>query len=192
MAVVKLKRTVVLVGLMGAGKTSVGKRLSEMLSVPFVDSDEEIEAAAGMSIPEIFSKFGEEEFRRGESAVLSRLAADEPSILSTGGGAFTREENRNVIKEFAVSVWLNVDLDVLWSRVQDKPGRPLLETPNPYETLKSLFDERLPMYQLADVCVRSKIDHTQEDVAKSILKSLLEFDKRNPERVVLEVRKSDV
>lgn len=191
MAIVKLKRTVVLVGLMGAGKTSVGKRLSEILSVPFIDSDDEIESAAGMSIPEIFEKFGEEEFRRGEAAVLSRLAGDTPSVLSTGGGAFIREENRDVIRSSAVSVWLNVELDLLWARVQDKSGRPLLETENPYETLKMLYEARLPIYKLADVSVRSEPEHSHDDVAKLIVKSLMMFDKQNPERSVFDMRNSD-
>jgi len=175
--VIELNRTIVLVGLMGAGKTSVGRRLSELLSVPFFDSDDEIESAAGMTIPEIFERFGEDEFRRGEAAVLSRLVGAEPSILSTGGGAFMNEANRAEIAKGGVSVWLNVTLDVLWSRVQDKPGRPLLATSNPYETLKELHQLREPIYKLADTSVTSTYKDSHDDVAKSIVKALVELDK---------------
>ncbi len=183
---IRLKRTVVLVGLMGAGKTSVGKRLSELLKVPFFDSDDEIVSAAGMEIPEIFEKFGEDEFRRGETAVLTRLVDESPAVLSTGGGAFMSQTNRETISSGGVSVWLNVALDVLWSRIQDKSGRPLLETANPYETLKALHDARTPVYQLADTSVTSTLQDTHEDVARSIVQALAEFDKANPERVVFE------
>ena len=181
---IKLDRTIVLVGLMGAGKTSVGKRLAELLAVPFFDSDDEIVSAAGMSIPEIFDTYGEDEFRRGEAAVLSRLVGSAPAILSTGGGAFISEANREIIAETGVSVWLDVKLDVLWSRVQDKPGRPLLATANPYETLKDLHVTREPIYRLADTSVTSTLKDTHDDVAKSIVKALVEFDKTNPERRV--------
>jgi len=184
--VIKLKRTIVLVGLMGAGKTSVGKRLAELLAVPFFDSDDEIASAASMTIPEIFDRFGEEEFRRGETAVLSRLVGNAPSVLSTGGGAFVSEANRMAIASGGVSVWLNVKLDVLWSRVQDKPGRPLLATENPYETLKELHKTREPIYQLADTQVTSTSRDTHDDVAKSIVKALAMFDRANPERAVFE------
>lgn len=183
---IRLKRTVVLVGLMGAGKTSVGKRLSELLKVPFFDSDDEIVSAAGMSIPEIFEKFGEEEFRRGETAVLARLVGDSPAVLSTGGGAFMSEINRDAISGGGVSVWLNVALDVLWSRLQDKPGRPLLATADPYETLKSLHESRESAYRLADTVVTSTFKDTHDDVARSIVQSLIDFDKTHPERAVFE------
>lgn len=183
---IRLKRTVVLVGLMGAGKTSVGKRLSDMLKVPFFDSDDEIVSAAGMSIPEIFETFGEEEFRRGETAVLARLVGDKPAILSTGGGAFMSETNREAISAGGISVWLNVTLDVLWSRVQDKPGRPLLATSDPYETLKSLHESRGPIYELADTSVTSTFKDTHDDVAKSIVQALVDFDKAHPDCAVFE------
>lgn len=171
---------------MGAGKTSVGKRLSELLSVPFFDSDDEIESAAGMTIPEIFDKFGEDEFRRGEAAVLGRLVGNGPSILSTGGGAFMSEANREAISSGGVSVWLNVALEVLWARVQDKPGRPLLATERPYDTLKHLYQERLPIYKLADTSVTSTFKDTHDDVARSIVKALAGFDKTHPDRAVFE------
>lgn len=169
---------------MGAGKTSVGRRLAEMLAVPFFDSDDEIVEAAGMPVSEIFEKFGEAEFRRGETAVLNRLVGSGPSVLSTGGGAFMSEENRTAIATEGVSVWLDVALDVLWTRVQDKPGRPLLETPNPYETLRDLLERRRPTYALADCTVTSRARDTHDDVARSIIKALLDFDKKTPERVV--------
>jgi len=186
MPVIRLGRTVVLVGLMGAGKTSVGKRLSELLKVPFHDSDDEIVAAAGMSISEIFEKFGEEEFRRGETAVLTRLVKGAPSVLSTGGGAFMGEINRDAITESAISVWLNVDLDVLWARVQDKPGRPLLANENPYETLRDLKEQRYPVYAKANTSVTSTFKDTHEDVAKAIVKALIDLDRVQPELCVFQ------
>lgn len=176
---------------MGAGKTSVGRRLAEVLSVPFHDSDDAIVAAAGRSIPEIFEAYGEEEFRRGETAVLTRLMDAEPCILSTGGGAFVSEENRAVIKAKGVSVWLNVELDVLWSRVQDKTGRPLLEADDPYAVLAGLHKARTPLYSLADVSVASSNAQSQEDVAKMVVSALKAFDEAHPERRVFERRTKD-
>lgn len=171
---------------MGAGKTSVGRRLAELLGVPFRDSDDAIAEAAGRSIPEIFAAYGEEEFRRGETAVLSRLMESEPSVLSTGGGAFISDENRAVIGAKGVSVWLNVELDVLWSRVKDKSGRPLLEAADPYAVLAELHRERTPIYGLADVTVASSNAQNQEDVAKMVVRALGEFHKAHPERQVFE------
>ncbi len=188
---IKLKRTIVLVGLMGAGKTSVGKRLADLLSVPFFDSDDEITAAAGMSIPEIFEKFGEDEFRRGETAVLNRLVVDGPAILSTGGGAFISQDNRSAIARGGVSVWLNVELEVLWARVQDKAGRPLLANANPYETLKGLFEARTPIYQLADTSVTSTFADSHDDVARSIIRAVAEFDRDHPQRAAFERTRTD-
>ena len=176
---------------MGAGKTSVGRRLAELLSVPFHDSDDAIVEAAGRSIPEIFEAYGEEEFRRGETAVLTRLMEAEPCILSTGGGAFVSEENRSVIGAKGVSVWLNVELDVLWSRVQDKTGRPLLKADDPYAVLSELHKVRTPIYGLADVSVASSNAQSQEDVAKMVVSALRSFDKAHPERRVFERRTKD-
>ena len=124
-------RPIVLVGLMGAGKTSVGKRLAALLGVPFADSDAEIVEAAGMSIPEIFASLGEPAFRDGERRVIARLLAERPGVLATGGGAFIEARTRAEIAARATSVWLRADLDLLWDRVRDRPGRPLLQTADP-------------------------------------------------------------
>ena len=181
---VKLRRTIVLVGLMGAGKSSVGKRLSEILDAPYFDSDDEICSAAGMSVPEIFSSYGEAEFRRGENAVLKRLVSGPPAVVSTGGGAFMNADNREAISQAGTSVWLDVALEVLWSRIQDKPGRPLLATENPKETLSNLLKEREPVYKLADVAVTSTFQDSHDDVARNIIKTLQECDAKTPSRAV--------
>ncbi|WP_297970017.1 shikimate kinase, partial [uncultured Amaricoccus sp.] len=137
-----LNRTLVLVGLMGAGKTSVGKRLAALLGVPFTDSDAEIVAAAGMSIPEIFASLGEPAFRDGERRVIARLLSDSPRVLATGGGAFIEPRTRAEIRAQATSVWLRADLDLLWDRVRDRPGRPLLAAPDPRAVLADLDRRR--------------------------------------------------
>lgn len=180
----ELSRTIVLVGLMGAGKSSVGRHLADLVSAPFFDSDDEIEIAAGMPIPEIFAKFGEEEFRRGETAVLTRLLEGVPCILATGGGAFVRPENRRIIQG-GVSVWLNVPLNVLWARVQDKPGRPLLDAEDPFQVLSALHSEREPIYKLADIEVRSHSKETHDDVAKNIIQGLIRYDQLEAANKVL-------
>lgn len=174
----EVSTTIVLVGLMGAGKTSVGRRLAEMLALPFYDSDDEVVAAAGMSITEIFERYGEDEFRRGETAVLARLIEAGPSVLSTGGGAFISQENRALISGRAVSVWLDVPLKILWGRVNDKPGRPLLATDDPFGTLKKLHEERSPVYALADCRVTSSAKDAHDDVARSIIAAVSDFTKQ--------------
>ncbi len=148
-----LKKTVVLVGMMGAGKTAVGRALAQMLHAPFLDSDAEIEKAANMSIAEIFARDGEPFFRDRESQVIARLLERRTGILSTGGGAFLAERNRRMISDLGVSVWLKADLDLLWSRVRHKDTRPLLRTPDPYGTLKALYEARVPLYAQADLSV---------------------------------------
>ena len=150
-----LRRPVVLIGLMGAGKSSVGQRLAKMLGVDFVDSDNEIETAAAMTIPEIFAKYGEDHFRSGERRVIARLVTETPRIIATGGGAFMDPETRAVIADGAVSVWLRADLDVLVSRTAGRTHRPLLNKGNPREILAGLIDQRYPVYALADVAVDS-------------------------------------
>lgn len=182
----KLQKTIVMVGLMGAGKTSVGRKLAEILQVDFFDSDSEIVDAAGMPIAEIFAKYGEEEFRRGEAAVISRLVGAGASVLSTGGGAFMSDENRQMIAANGVSVWLNVDVETLWSRVADKPGRPLLDTDNPKKTLTDLAIQRTPTYQLADVSVVSTKTSTHEEVALAIIEELRRFDRANSGKDIFE------
>lgn len=168
----KLKKTVVLVGMMGAGKTAVGKALAVALHVPFLDSDAEIERAANMSIAEIFERDGEAFFRDRETQVIDRLLADECGVLSTGGGAFLAQRNRELISRKGVSVWLKVDLPILWSRVKHKDTRPLLRTANPYSTLRDLFDARVPVYEQADLCVEARADYTIETMAGKVLEAL--------------------
>lgn len=161
-----LPQTIVFVGLMGAGKSAVGRRLAQILGVDFVDADNEIEKAAGCSISEIFARFGEEEFRSGERKVIARLLENEPHILATGGGAFMAEETRDAIAENAVSVWLKADLDILFERVSRRSHRPLLETENPKETLRQLMEQRDPTYAEADITVESNADPIDETVER--------------------------
>lgn len=145
----QLKRTVVLVGMMGSGKTAVGRALALRLEVPFVDSDAAIEAAAASSIAEIFARDGEAFFRKREAEVLRRLLSGPPGVVSTGGGAFLPEANRNAIEQMGVALWLDADIETLWERVRHKDTRPLLRTPDPKGTLTALFKERSPVYSLA-------------------------------------------
>ncbi|MEM6467450.1 MAG: shikimate kinase, partial [Pseudomonadota bacterium] len=161
-----------LVGLMGAGKTSVGKRLAATLDVPFLDSDVEIKAAAGMDIPEMFARLGEPAFRTGERKVIARLLSDAPLVLATGGGAFMDAETRATIAEKGVSVFLRAELETLWARVKDKPGRPLLDTENPKATLTALLEQRAPVYDLADLTVLSEADQPHERVVERIIAGL--------------------
>lgn len=167
-----IARTIVLVGLMGAGKSSVGRRLAERLGVGFADSDDEIVEAANMPIPEIFERFGEQYFRDGERRVLARLLSGNPIILATGGGAFLSPKNRALIADKGVSVWIKADIDTLWDRVRDKPGRPLLETADPKATLQALLNTRYPIYETADITVESGRGHPHEAVVQAILNGL--------------------
>jgi shikimate kinase len=151
-----LTRTVALVGMMGAGKSAVGKRLAAKLSVAFRDADEEIEAAAGCSVSDIFERFGETAFRDGERRVIARLLDETPHVLATGGGAFINAETRARIKANAISVWLRVPLETLLARVGRRDTRPLLRTGDPRETLTKLLSEREPIYAQADLIVDSE------------------------------------
>lgn len=169
----RLKKTVVLIGMMGAGKTAVGTVLARQLGVPFLDSDEEIVRAADRSIAEIFERDGEAFFRARETEVIGRLLRAQPAVLSTGGGAFLSDRNRALIKVSGVSVWLRVDLDLLWQRVRHKTTRPLLRTPNPRETLGALYDARVPVYQLADLAVDAVADLTVEAMAQRVADALM-------------------
>lgn len=168
----KLKKTIVMVGMMGAGKTAVGRALAARLDVPFLDSDHEIEAAANMSIPEIFSRDGEPFFRLKERQVISRLLEEERGVLSTGGGAFLSEENRTLITEGGVSVWLQADLEVLWNRVRHRDSRPLLRTSDPKATLRDLYDARVPFYEKADLTVKSDGQASIETMVDRVLEAL--------------------
>ncbi|MEM7631076.1 MAG: shikimate kinase [Pseudomonadota bacterium] len=168
-----LKKTVVMVGMMGAGKTAVGRALATRLDVPFLDSDAEIETAANMTVPEIFTRDGEPFFRKKEAQVIARLLDEERGVLSTGGGAFLVEDNRAMISARGVSVWLNADLDLLWQRVRHKDTRPLLRTPDPRATLAELYAARAPVYALADVAVRSEPDLSIEAMVDRVIDTLL-------------------
>ena len=165
-------RPLILVGMMGAGKTTVGRRLAARLGRRFLDSDEEIEKAAQMTIPEIFAQRGEPEFRAGEMRVISRLLKENDLVLATGGGAFVNPETRALVKSGAVSVWLKADLDVLFERVSRRSNRPLLKTADPKGTLEKLIEDRYPIYAEADITVTSR-DVPQDSVAADVISALL-------------------
>jgi shikimate kinase len=148
-------RSIVLVGLMGAGKSTIGRRLAQKLHLPFLDADHEIETAAGMTIPDIFSIYGEAHFRDGERRVIARLLQEGPIVLATGGGAFMCEETRARIAEQGVSVWLRADLEVLMRRVRRRSNRPLLQNPDPEATMRRLMEIRHPVYAKADITIES-------------------------------------
>ncbi|QUS35414.1 shikimate kinase [Falsirhodobacter algicola] len=167
-----LKKTVVLVGMMGAGKTTVGQHLAKRIGVPFLDSDEEIEHAAQRSIAEIFTRDGEAFFRRRETEVLSRLLAGAPCILSTGGGAFIQEMNRDLIARQGVAVWLRADLDTLWGRVRHRNTRPLLRTPDPRRTLAELMAAREGIYAEAGLVVDSAPGLSLDRMCDLVLEAL--------------------
>jgi shikimate kinase len=168
----KLKKNVVLVGMMGAGKTAVGKAMALQLGVPFRDSDEEIERAANMTISEIFARDGEAFFRDRETRVLDRLLDAAPGILSTGGGAFLAARNRELISRKGVAVWLKADLDLLWNRVKHKDTRPLLRTADPYATLRDIYAARVPLYAQADLAVRAEPDLSVQAMAAKVVAAL--------------------
>ncbi len=148
-------RTIALVGLMGAGKSTVGRRLADVLGRTFCDSDDEIEQAAGLSIADIFTLHGEKEFRRGEKRVLERLLRNPPHVLATGGGAYLDPDTRKLMRTYAVTVWLNADLETLWERVNRRNHRPLLQAPDARGVLTRLLKERSPIYSKADLVVNS-------------------------------------
>jgi shikimate kinase len=167
----KLDKTLVLVGMMGAGKTSVGKRLAGVLSVPFRDADAEIEIAAGCTINEIFERFGEPDFRAGERKVIARLLLEPPHVLATGGGAFMDPETRARIHEQAISIWLKAHVDLLLERVLRKDTRPLLRNTDSRAALERLLTEREPIYSQADITVESD-DGPHDLVVRRILSAL--------------------
>ena len=168
----RLAKTVVLVGMMGAGKTAVGTALARQLGVAFKDSDEEIVRAADRTIAEIFERDGEPFFRARETEVIGRLLRGTPCVLSTGGGAFLAEANRSLIHDVGVSVWLKADLELLWQRVRHKTTRPLLRTANPRETLRELYEKRQPLYAQADIVVESAAERSVEEMASRVVEAL--------------------
>ncbi|MEI8145336.1 MAG: shikimate kinase [Alphaproteobacteria bacterium] len=165
------ERTIVLVGLMGAGKSSVGRRLAIRLGLPFVDADNEIETAAGMTIAEIFEMHGEAYFRSGEERVVARILDSGPKVLATGGGAYMREATRKMIAERGISVWLKAEFDVLMKRVRRRADRPLLKNDNPEAVMRTLMDERYPVYAEADLTVMSA-DIAHEAVVDQVVAAL--------------------
>jgi shikimate kinase len=168
----RLKKTVALIGMMGAGKTAVGTQVAKSLGVPFLDSDEEIVRAANQTIAEIFERDGEPFFRARETEILARLLRGAPCVLSTGGGAFLAEANRAMIADQGVSVWLRADLDLLWQRVRHKSTRPLLRTASPRDTLRQIYEARVPVYSLADIAVDSRADLSIEEMAGRVVEAL--------------------
>jgi shikimate kinase len=170
-----LPRTVALVGLMGAGKSAIGRRLAQRLRLPFVDADDEIERAAGCSISEFFERFGEAEFRNGERRVISRLLEGPPHVLSTGGGAYIDPATRALMREKALTVWLRAELDVLFDRVKKRANRPLLREGDPREILRRLMEQRYPIYAESDLVVESTAqpaDRTTEQVIEALRRHL--------------------
>ena len=150
------QRSIVLVGMMGAGKSSIGRRLAARIAIPFVDADAEIEEAADMSIADIFAVYGEPYFRAGEARVIARLLDSGPGVLATGGGSFMREETRRRIGDKAVSIWLKADTEIIMKRVKRRTDRPLLQTADPAATVGRLIEEREPVYQRADITIWSR------------------------------------
>jgi shikimate kinase len=165
------RRSVVLVGMMGAGKSSVGRRLAGRLGIPFIDADAEIEKAAGMTVAEIFSRHGEGYFRAGETRVIARLLEAGPQVLATGGGAFMNPETRATIRSKGISIWLRATIEVLTRRVKRRGDRPLLKTADPVETLRRLMDERHPVYAEADLTVESR-DVPHDTIVEEIIEGL--------------------
>ena len=168
----KLAKTIVLIGMMGSGKTAVGTALGRALGVPFLDSDHEIERAAQMTVAEIFARDGEPFFRDREAEVLMRLLSGPPAVVSTGGGAFMSERNRAAVAALGVSVWLRADLGLLWNRVRHKNTRPLLRTPDPKRTLAELLKQREPVYALAQVTVDAEPGLSIEQMAQKVVRAL--------------------
>jgi shikimate kinase len=164
-------RSIVLVGMMGSGKSSVGRRLAVRLGMSFVDADSEIEEAAGMTIAEIFDKHGEAYFRAGEARVIARLLDHGPQVLATGGGAFMNRDTRAVIRDKGVSIWLKAELEVLMKRIKRRGDRPLLKTDDPAATLSALIEQRYPIYAEADLTVLSR-DVPHEAIVDEIIAAL--------------------
>jgi shikimate kinase len=164
-------RSVVFVGLMGAGKTAIGRKVATMLSLPFIDSDQEIESVSRMTVPELFERYGETEFRALEQRVILRVLENGPQVLSTGGGAFMNAQTREAIAAHGVSVWLKAELDLLMDRVSKKQNRPLLKSADPRAVLERLMGERYPVYATSDVTVPTR-DDRKEVIAAEVLDAL--------------------
>ncbi len=170
------KRNLIFIGLMGAGKSAIGRMTAQALGIPFIDSDHEIERVSRMTISELFAGYGEEEFRALEARVLKRLLRSGPRVVSTGGGAYVNERSRRQIKKGGLTVWLNAELDVLWERVNKRDTRPLLKTENPKQTLENLMRARYPIYAEADVVVLSR-DVKKERMVEEVLAAIADCKK---------------
>jgi shikimate kinase len=166
-------RNLILVGLMGAGKSSIGRLVANQLGIPFIDTDAEIERVSRMSVNELFAAYGEEEFRALETRVMKRLLKGGPRVVSTGGGAFINDRTRRHIKKGGLSIWLKAELDVLWERVNKRDTRPLLKTENPKQTLENLMNARYPVYAEADLTVLSRDVH-KDVIAKEVLAAIID------------------
>ncbi|NKB19165.1 MAG: shikimate kinase [Alphaproteobacteria bacterium] len=177
-----IPKTIVLVGLMGAGKTCIGKRLAQRLGLPFVDADDEIEKAADCSIADIFELYGESAFRDGERRVIARLLNDPVQVLATGGGAFVDDETRARVKETAISIWIRADIELLLNRTGRRNNRPLLKNTDPRKTLEKLIAERYPSYEKADIVIesgRESPDVTVDQALAALEEILPSFDRPN-------------
>ncbi|MFA7416796.1 MAG: shikimate kinase [Rhizobium sp.] len=168
------RRNLVFVGLMGAGKSAIGRMTASQLGLPFVDTDAEIERVSRMTISELFEAYGESEFRALETRVIKRLLKTGPRVISTGGGAFINEKTRNQIEQGGISLWLKADLDVLWERVNKRDHRPLLKTENPKRTLENLMNQRYPIYARADLTVQSR-DERKEIIVDEVMTAIIDF-----------------
>jgi len=171
------KRSVVFIGLMGAGKTAIGRKVASDLGLDFIDSDHEIETVSRMTIPELFENYGEEEFRSLERRVISRLMKRGPRVVSTGGGAYMSERTRKIIARRGLSVWLKADLDVLMERVRRRQNRPLLKAEDPEAVMRDLIARRYPVYSEADVTIQSR-DVPKEQIAEEVIKGLAKYLER--------------
>lgn len=171
-----LKSPIVLVGMMGAGKTAIGGAVARKLNVSFLDSDEALVEAAQASIAEIFERDGEAFFRARETEVITRLLDGAPAVLSTGGGAFLAQANRDLIGSKATAVWLKADLGLLWERVRHKTTRPLLRTDDPYATLKEIYEARTPIYAQAGLAVEARAEYSIDDMAERVIAALDDAD----------------
>ncbi|HTV67194.1 MAG TPA: shikimate kinase [Rhizobiaceae bacterium] len=165
------KRSIVFVGLMGAGKTAIGRKVAGALGLPFLDSDHEIETASRMTVPDLFERYGEPEFRSLEQRVILRILESGPQVLSTGGGAYMNEHTREAIATHGISVWLKADIDTLMDRVSKKQNRPLLKNADPRGVMAKLMDERYPVYAKADVTVFTR-DERKEVIAAEVIEAL--------------------
>ena len=169
-------RSIVLVGLMGAGKSTVGRRLAQKLGLAFVDADAEIEQAAGKAVPDIFREHGEHYFREGERKVIARLLEAGPQVLATGGGAYMNEETRRNIARLGISIWLRADLPLLMKRVRRRDNRPLLEAEDPEEVMRQLIAQRYPVYETADITVESR-DVPHSAIVSDVIRALAAYDR---------------